>query len=485
MRIDMQMRSMTDPKQAAIFREVLKNSREENNLKNAADEKLAKWNPIANKLQMDLKERQNMSDTFISEVKNDEETTFPPFYPVKALEEKVTYSKEYYEKQNKINKMFDNPKEHIRKKYYDRKYPYYVKGLTNQERRIVYENEINCFEGRTPSPNYYDPIIQEKFGAKNNVLVEDMEYNQSVRNQIKDSINQLFEENDIVIPDNVNLQLAVDPYDYKIYALGVKDELADKIEIVLNKGNNGRNLYSHIEHCNPASFNFAESFGLNFPEPEQYGSGDTRKMSLFHFVKRITGYDMRELKNENFKFYTPDGQELWDVVTKEFNEKAKYDISYRLEDLEWEYKNYQNIAVGGFDSSWHAIRAIGYKNGDLYDIDTKYGYGEGQREWQKDIINKAEQHHQEYRQQREKTLKEEESKPTPLEKLFAEHGLPEEQQNQYSYYGKDGKIHTKPLVDNEVVKKTNTLDDMLDMYVYMANQMKIPSKTKSHINFML
>ena len=138
-----------------------------------------------------------------------------------------------------------------------------------------------------------------------------------------------------------------------------------------------------------------------------------------------------------------------------------------------------------FDSSWHAIRAIGYKNGDLYDIDTKYGYGEGQREWQKDIINKAEQHHQEYRQQREKTLKEEESKPTPLEKLFAEHGLPEEQQNQYSYYGKDGKIHTKPLVDNEVVKKTNTLDDMLDMYVYMANQMKIPSKTKSHINFML
>ena len=59
MRIDMQMRSMTDPKQAAIFREVLKNSREENNLKNAADEKLAKWNPIANKLQMDLKEKQH------------------------------------------------------------------------------------------------------------------------------------------------------------------------------------------------------------------------------------------------------------------------------------------------------------------------------------------------------------------------------------------------------------------------------------------
>lgn len=481
MRIDTQMRTLNDPKQVAKFQEALKKSREENNLKKIADEKLAKWNPIANKLQIDLKERQNMSETKVSDIKDNDETTFPAFYPAKALGEKATFSKEYYEKQNKINKMFDNPREHIRKKYYDRKYPYYVKGLTNLEREIVYENEINVLNGFNPSPNYYDPIIQEKFGGKNNVLVEDMEYNQSVRNQIRDSINQLFEENNIVISDDANLQLVVDPYDYKIYALGVEDEIADKIEIVLNKGNNGKNLYSHIEHCNPANFNFVESFGLHFSEPEQYGSGDTRKMSLFHFVKRITGYDMRELKNENFKFYTPDGQELWDVVTKEFNERAKYDISYRPEDLEWEYENYRNVAVGGFDSSWHAIRAIGYKNGDLYDIGTEYGYGEGQREWQKDIINQAEQCHQEYRKQREKTLKEEESKPTPLEELYAQYGLPEEQPKNY-YYGKNGKIHTN-FFDNE--KKIDTLNDMLDRYMQMANQMRVPAKARPHINYIL
>ncbi len=56
MRINTQMRTLNDPKQIAKFQEALKKSREENNLKKIADEKLAKWNPIANKLQIDLKE---------------------------------------------------------------------------------------------------------------------------------------------------------------------------------------------------------------------------------------------------------------------------------------------------------------------------------------------------------------------------------------------------------------------------------------------
>ena len=54
MRINTQMRTLNDPKQIAKFQEALKKSREENNLKKIADEKLAKWNPIANKLQIDL-----------------------------------------------------------------------------------------------------------------------------------------------------------------------------------------------------------------------------------------------------------------------------------------------------------------------------------------------------------------------------------------------------------------------------------------------
>ena len=232
MRIDSQMYTVNDPKQAAMLREYLEKSGKEVNLKEKLDKKLAEKNPVANQLQKDLKERQTMSDAFVSEVKEDKETTFPAFNPTNALGEKARYAKEYYEKQNEINKKFDNPKNHIWRKYYDRKYPYYVKGLTNLEREVVYKNEIDVLNGLNPTPSYYDPIIQEKFGGKNNVLVEDLEYNQTVRNQIRDSVNQLFDENDIVIPDDADLQLVVDPYDYKIYALGVEDELADKIEAV-------------------------------------------------------------------------------------------------------------------------------------------------------------------------------------------------------------------------------------------------------------
>jgi len=422
-----------------------------------------------------------MSEIDTSAPVDDSQTTFPHLQPLKTLGEMAKVVDEHYAAQNEINKGFDDPRGHIWKKYHDRRYPYYVKGLTNMEREIVCENETRVLNGMQPTVCAYDPVLQEKFGSKSNVLVRDMEYNQEVRDAIKNSINQIFEQNNIVIPDDVDLQLAVDPYDQKIYALVVEDELADKIELALNKGKNGEILYSHIERCNPAKFNL-ESMDTNFPTPEQYRVSSPWKRSTYLFVKRTTGLDIRELRNENGKFYTPDGEDLWDAVTRGYySDERNYDSSI----LQGYYKHYQCIAEGGWNDGWDSNRVIGYKNGDLYDIGTEYGYGKGQREWQKDIINKAEQHHQEYRQQREKTLKEEESKPTPLEELYAKYGLPEEQQNQYSYYGKDGKIYTKPLVDNEVVKKINTLDDMLDMYVQMANQMKMPSKTKSHINFML
>ena len=149
--------------------------------------------------------------------------------------------------------------------------------------------------------------------------------------------------------------------------------------------------------------------------------------------------------------------------------------------MQTHYKYYQNLEKSGWNTGLDSNRVIGYKNGDLYDIGTEYGYGEGQKEWQKDIIKKAEQCHQEYRKQREKTLKEEEAKPTALEAFYAQYGLSEEQPQNY-YYGKNGKIHTN-FLDNE--KKIDTLNDMLDRYMQMANQMRVPTKVRPYINYIL
>ena len=416
MRIDTQMRTLNDPKQVVKFQEALQKLQEENNkkLKCFTAEEVERSKNF-NKLQKDVLERQTLSEIDTSVLADDSETTFPAFLPLGGLGERAKVVDEHYAKQNEQNKKFADPRNHIWRKYYDRKYPYYEKGLTNLEREIVYENEIRALNGKQPTVCAYDPILQEKFGSQN-TLVDDIKYNQTVRSQIRDSINQLFEENNIIIPNDVDLQLVVDPYDQKIYALGVEDELADKIELALNKGNNGKNLYSHIEYCNPIKFGFEQS--------EQYLVSDPWKRSIFLFVKRTTGLDIRELKNENGKFYTPDGEDLWEAVTREYYNDEKYDNDSILQT---HYKYYQNLEKSGWDTGLDSNRVIGYKNGDLYDIGTEYGYGEGQKEWQKDIIKKAEQCHQEYRKQREKTLKEEEAKPTALEAFYAQYGLPEEQ----------------------------------------------------------
>ena len=75
--------------------------------------------------------------------------------------------------------------------------------------------------GRQPSLNHYDSIIQRTFGGRNS-FAADQEYNQEMRGQINDCINQIFSTNGIEIPDGAELYLTIDPYDYRIHASGVE-----------------------------------------------------------------------------------------------------------------------------------------------------------------------------------------------------------------------------------------------------------------------
>ncbi len=91
--------------------------------------------------------------------------------------------------------------------------------------------------------------------------------------------------------------------------------MAKRIEAALNQGRNGYYLYEHISFCDPVNYG-AE-------EPLQYISGDKEKMVVYHFVNRLTGYDIGELENRNGKFYTPDGKDLWEVL-KRGDDRAAY-----------------------------------------------------------------------------------------------------------------------------------------------------------------
>lgn len=351
---------------------------------------------------------QTQQDTELIKNSAEDETTFPTFNILSKYEKYFKVLNEHYSQVNEENKKFDDPEKHIQDKYFNKNSPYYVTGLTQRERQICAKAEQDVLHGIAPALNGYDPVIQENFGGCN-IFMMDMEWNQEIRESMNDAINQEFEENGIVIPENADLQLMVDPYDFYIHASGVDEDLAKRIEEVLNKGKNGYYLYYHISYCNPVNY--------GVEEPSQFTQGDAGKMAIYHLVDKLTGYDIRELENKNGKFYTPDGEDLWEVLTEKYSELvADGGSSFGIGDY---YADYKRIAKEGWNRSTDSNLTIGYKNGSLYDIGTSYGYGPGQTTWQDSVRDWYEKNFEVYQKERVGTIYREENTPSKLDLAIA------------------------------------------------------------------
>ena len=261
-----------------------------------------------------------------------------------------------------------------------------------------------------------------------------------MRNGINNSVNQLFEENGIIIPEGTDLRLRVDPYDYNIHVSGVDEALARQIEQVLNQGKNGKYLYEHLRWCNPAYNGFEQ------PKQYLYDTAYQGKAVMWHFVNDLTGLDMRKLENKDGIIYTPDGQNLWDVVTERYNELR---ANGEIDDLPMVslYGDYKVFAKEGWDNEEERGLTIGYKNGSLYDIDTDYGYGSGQRTWLENEKVRHRQYWEGYQKEKDRELYKERATPSTFEQWIG---------NQMDYtnevlseikgnsYGKNGVSLTQP-----------------------------------------
>lgn len=339
-----------------------------------------------------------------------DQTTFPAFNALSKLEKYFEVLREHYSKVNEENKKFASPEQHITDKYFNKNSPYYVKGLTQKEREICATQEQRVLLGMQPDLCSDDPVIREKFGGCN-IFVEDMDWNQEIRGRMNDAINQAFKENGIVIPKDADLRLTVDPYDFFIHASGVDEELAKRIEAALNQGRNGYYLYEHISFCDPVNY--------GVEEPLQYISGDKEKMVVYHFVNRLTGYDIRELENRDGKFYTPDGEDLWEVLKDKYDKLAA-DGNADISTLMRYEAAYRRVATAGWERTTDCNLTIGYKDGYLYDLDTSYGYGPGQTAWQDRVRSWYEGMQKEYLREREEDLKREENIPSKFEMAVKE-----------------------------------------------------------------
>lgn len=385
------------------------------------------------------------------EGKNDG-TTFPIPSIIAKYEKYTKVIDEHYAKVNEENKKFDNPSRHIWDKYYNTKSPYYIKGLTQRERQICSEAEKRVLNGLPAAVNSYDPVIQKTFGGG---IMNDAEWNDEVRSGINDSINQIFKANGIVISEETELQLRVDPYEYKIHVSGVGEALAEQIEQVLNQGKNGRYLYEHLRWCNPAYNGFEQ------PKQYLYDTAYQGKAVMWHFVNELTGLDMRRLENKNGIIYTPDGQDLWDVVTKQYDEMLANGKIDELPMLSL-YDEYKVFAKEGWDNEDERGLTIGYKNGSLYDIDTNYGYGSEQRTWLENEKTRHNQYWENYRKERERTLYKEQNSSLTFKQWTdwqMDYANEVVSKSKSEIYGKNGVSLTQPnmsalqILVNELVRR--------------------------------
>lgn len=338
-----------------------------------------------------------------------EETAFPSdcIGVVKACKEVAkcfSAIEEHYAKQADQARKYADPEKHMWRKYWDSSYKHYEKGLTEKERELAYGNERAAYRGEKLNLSMYDPfIIKTNNGPGTGICSVD--YALNGRLDMNNALNRIFRENGIVIPDDADLKLTVDPYDFYVWADGVEQSLAEKIEAALNQEENGYNLYYHISACNPANY--------GMPSPPQYEEGDVWKAGVFISVKESTGYDLRDLERRDGDFWTPDGQKVWDLMKSEYKNELCY-VMYKI------------LADDGWDSIPDRNLSIGYKQDSLYDLETSNGYGPGQTAWIDQKRADYQAWRKNYMEERAVTIAQEAGKPNKYERLMLRMGAPEE-----------------------------------------------------------
>ena len=201
---------------------------------------------------------------------------------------------------------------------------------------------------------------------------------QSTRNQISQSVQELIAKNGITIPEGQSFEMRVLGMndDFYIHVDGLDDpELTEAVEKAINVGNNGFYLHRHISE----SRQLTNSFGLTSQSPEEALS--EAKESLDYMVRDLTGYDIRTLPREDGHIFTPDGQDLWDVLLEKASNYQMPDGTAGINISRYRTL-YNRIAMLGWDCIPDRSLGLRYQDGGLYDIGTDYGFGPGQTGWQ-------------------------------------------------------------------------------------------------------
>ena len=191
-------------------------------------------------------------------------TTFTTFAEEfsKITQDYADAIREHYATEHEENLTYDNPSTHIWDKYKNPDSPDFRADLSEDERAWAYDQELDLLSGGKHL-QMSNPYAFASAGGAPTLVSAAMQANQACREQIDQSIRDIFAESGIEVPADATFRLTVDQSDYSIHVTGLEDEeLTEAIEQALNRGDNGKNLYNHLKLTNPDG----EALGVDYAD---------------------------------------------------------------------------------------------------------------------------------------------------------------------------------------------------------------------------
>ena len=271
-------------------------------------------------------------------------------------------------------KTHSNPEEYIYGKYYNKGSQYYETNLTETERRIAYNYEMQMYkDGKIIGVSYEDSLFRgiEIYGdVKDNDRI--MFKRQTINRQISNIM--LGAGIDTAgIPDTCTF--TVDPYSYYISVDGVDDSLKLTMEQALNQGSNGKNLYKHILTCSTQD-------GCN---SSQVSADSKLKFQAFQQVHEYTGLKLNELEEKGGTYYTKDGEDIKELVRAAVDKSGTVPSDYKSQVKQWICGMISEISGKGWNNVADMKLSILFQSGGLIDTKQSIIYSEDS-EWIRDTL---------------------------------------------------------------------------------------------------
>lgn len=271
-------------------------------------------------------------------------------------------------------RMHSNPEEYIYGKYYDKGSQYYETNLTETERRIAYNYEMQMYKsGKINGVSYQDSLFR---GIEINGGVVDndrlMFQRQTINRQISNIMSSVGIDT-VGIPDTCTF--TVDPYSYYISVDGVDDSLKQSMEQALNQGSNGKNLYKHILTCSTQD-------GCN---SSQVSADSKLKFQAYQQVYEYTGLKLNELEEKGGTYYTKDGEDIKELVRAAVDKSGAVPADYKTQVKQWICGMISEISGKGWNNVADMKLSILFQSGGLIDTKQSIIYSEDS-EWIRDTL---------------------------------------------------------------------------------------------------